>query len=107
LYLLATMHKRGLGPLPYWPPILTFYLADVLALPLLLTVALWFMRRVYFRRPAFVLPLSWVISAWLAASGCFEGILPLFRPTTTADPLDVVAYAVGGVVFWRWLNQPA
>ncbi|UOG73016.1 hypothetical protein MTX78_12865 [Hymenobacter tibetensis] len=89
------------------PAVLNAHLADVLALPLLLTVALWFMRRLYFRQPAFVLPFSWVASTWLLLAVCFEGVLPLLKPAATADPLDVVAYAVGGLVFWRWLNHPA
>ena len=107
LYLLATLHKRGVGPLSYWPPLLAFYLADVLALPLELTLLRWLMRRFYFQRPDFVLPFPWVVGTWLTFSLWFEGLLPYFSTTATADPLDVVAYAVGGLIFWRWLNRPA
>ncbi|UOQ64536.1 hypothetical protein [Hymenobacter volaticus] len=101
------MHKRGVGPLPYWPTLLASYLADVLTLPLELTLLRWIMRRFYFRTPVFVLPLSWVVATWLTISIWFEGILPYFSRTATGDPFDVAAYAVGGLLFWRWLNQPA
>ncbi|GAB3294897.1 hypothetical protein [Hymenobacter tenuis] len=89
------------------PSLLNSYLADVLALPLLLTLALWYMRRVYFRKPGFVLPGSWVFSTWLAVVVGFELLLPIWRPTATPDPWDAAAYAVGGLVFWRWMNRPA
>lgn len=107
LYLLATLHKRGVGPQFHWPPILTFYLADALALPLVLPLLRWLMRRFYFQRPDFALPFSWVLGTWLTFSIWFEGLLPYFSATATADPLDVVAYAVGGLIYWRWLNRPA
>ena len=89
------------------PAVLTSYLADVLALPLLLTVALLLLRHGYFRQPTFVLPGAWVVGAWVVFSVWFEGLLPRWQPAVaTADPLDVLAYAVGGWVFWRWLNVP-
>jgi len=106
LYFLAFFARRW-SPWPL-PAFVNDYLADVLALPLLLTMGLWVMRRLYFRRPAFVLPTAWILSTWLALSLWFELLLPRLRPhAATADWLDVVAYAVGGLVFWRWLNRPA
>jgi len=97
----------------YWlhwplPPFITSYLADVLALPLILSGALWLMRHIYFGRPDFSLPATWVISAWAGLSIWFELLLlPHLRPrTTTADGFDVLAYALGGLIFWRWLNSP-
>ena len=108
LYLVSAAHKRHwLGPWPLWPPAFTSYLADTLTLPLELTLLLWLMRRYYFRNPAFVLPVSWIFSTWLVMAVWFEGLLPRFDARATADPLDGVAYAVGGLVFWRWLNRPA
>ncbi|AII53542.1 hypothetical protein [Hymenobacter sp. APR13] len=106
LYLLARLARHGRT----WalPAALNSHLADVLALPLLLTVALSLMRRLYFRQPAFVLPGSWVVSTWLSVALVFELLLPRLRPRTyTADWLDVVAYGLGGLIFWRWLNRPA
>jgi len=94
----------GYGPLP---ALLTSYLADLACLPLELTLALVFFRRVYFRRARFVLPTAWIFSAWLLTAGWFELLLPRLSPVATADPLDVVAYALGGLIFGRWLNRPA
>ena len=89
------------------PTVVTSYLADVLALPLLFTAALLLMRHGYFRQAAFVLPGSWVVAAWALLSLWFEWWLPRVQPAAVADPLDVLAYAVGAWVFWRWLNVPA
>lgn len=108
LYVLSAAHKRhAVGPWPLWPPLLSSYLADFLALPLELTVVLWLMRRFYFRNPRFVLPTSWIVATWAVLAVWFEGVLPLFTAEATADWLDVLAYAAGGVVFGRWLNRPA
>ncbi|TGE06081.1 hypothetical protein [Hymenobacter fodinae] len=102
-------YKYG-GPVsaqwPVLPRLLRAHLGDVLALPLQLTLMLYAMRRWYFRRPEFVLPAAWIFSFWLVTSVWFEGVLPRFDARATADPLDVVAYAVGGLVFWRWMNLP-
>ncbi|WP_375437924.1 hypothetical protein [uncultured Hymenobacter sp.] len=109
LYVLVAAHKYG-GPLfADWqlPSLVRFYLADVLALPLELTLILYVMRHWYFRSPGFKLPASWIFSAWLVTAIWFEGVLPRIDARATADPLDVVAYAVGGLLFWRWLNRPA
>ncbi|QJX48860.1 hypothetical protein HMJ29_18875 [Hymenobacter taeanensis] len=110
LYIVVAMYKYG-GPVaaqwPVLPRLLRAYLGDALALPLELTLMLYAMRHWYFRRPEFVLPTSWIFSFWLVTSVWFEGILPHYDARATADPLDVVAYALGGLIFWRWMNQPA
>lgn len=109
LYLGTALYKTG-GPLvarwPPLPPLLRHHLADVLALPLLLSLELWGLRRLYFRQPAFVLPTSWIISSWVVTSVWFEAVLPRFDARATADPLDALAYALGGLIFWRWMNRP-
>lgn len=108
LYLVVVARKHGGPRFSHWPlpDLVRFHLADVLALPLELTLMLYFMRHWYFRRPSFVLPTGWIFSTWLVFAVWFEGILPLFDRRATADPLDVVAYGVGGFIFWRWLNRP-
>ena len=109
LYLVAISQKVG-GPalrLAWWPPVLRHHLADLLALPLELTVVLWLMRRFYFRQPGFVLPASWIFSTWVVFVVWFEIVWPRYGRGATADPLDALAYGLGGLVFWRWMNRPA
>jgi hypothetical protein len=106
LYALLYANRHWLHwPLPSFA---TSYLADILALPLILSGALWLMRVIYFRNSQFTLPLAWVLASWLGLSLWFELWLPRLRPqSATADLADVLAYALGGLLFWRWLNVSA
>jgi hypothetical protein len=90
----------------HWPlpGLLGAYLGDLLCLPLMLSAALALHRALICRTGT--LPGAWVLGAWLAVSVWFEGLLPLCSAQATADPLDVVAYALGGLAFQRWLNKP-
>jgi hypothetical protein len=95
----------------YWlhcplPTPLTAYLADLVAMPVLLSLALALQRRLEGRPSTFVLPDTWQLAAWLGVSIWFEGLLPLFSTKAVADPLDVAAYALGTLAFRHWLNRP-
>ncbi|TXK33742.1 hypothetical protein FVR03_18975 [Pontibacter qinzhouensis] len=86
-----------------WP--LHTHLDDLLCLPLVLTLVLSVERR-YFNSPEFVLPLSYVLSAFVFITVVFELLLPLFYTRFTADAFDVLAYAAGGITFHLLLNKP-
>ena len=86
------------------PLVVTSYLADLLCLPLLLSLALAAHRRLIDHRGT--LPVVWLVGAWVSVSVWFEGLLPLWSPRAVADPLDVVAYALGAWAFQHWLNRP-
>ncbi|NVO84592.1 hypothetical protein [Hymenobacter terrestris] len=110
IYLVLILYKTGSPLVAGWPlppALLRAHLADALALPLLLTLELWLLRRYYFRRPSFVLPTSWIFGTWLVFSLWFEWLLPRLDIRATADWRDVLAYALGGLIFGLWLNQPA
>ncbi|GAA4048904.1 hypothetical protein GCM10022409_39320 [Hymenobacter glaciei] len=97
------LNKRWLHwSLPAW---LTSYLSDVLCLPIILSLALAAHQLVYDRRA--MLPGTWVLAAWGIVVLWFEGVLPLWSATAVADPVDVLAYAVGALIFQQWLNKPA
>ena len=80
------------------------YLNDMLCLPLFLPMILWLQRRMGLRvhdGP----PRVWeVLQHWAIFSILFEVILPRFPQyfRTVADPMDVVAYLVGGMMGWMW-----
>ena len=88
------------------PALLTAYLSDALALPVILTLALVVQRRWVHRNPAFVLPDSWILAAWAYLAIWFEVLLPWFSPAAVADPLDVLAYGLGALYFRLLLNRP-
>ncbi|TGE24120.1 magnesium citrate secondary transporter [Hymenobacter aquaticus] len=89
------------------PPLVTAYLSDLLAMPVILTLALVVQRRWVQRRAAFILPDSWLLGAWLYVSVWFELALPLLSSRHVGDPLDAVAYGLGTLFFRQLLNRPA
>ena len=48
-----------------------------------------------------------VIIGLVYFSVVFEIALPLISITYTADPLDVLCYAIGAAVFLTFMNKPA
>jgi hypothetical protein len=88
-----------------WLPLgIASYLGDLLSLPLLLSLALAAHRLLIDR--AGTLPVTWVVGAWLVVAIWFEGLLPRWSAQAMADPLDVLAYALGALAFHHWLNRP-
>ncbi|MCC2546351.1 magnesium citrate secondary transporter [Hymenobacter sp. BT175] len=88
------------------PPLLTAYLSDALALPVILTLALVVQRRWVHRNPGFELPDTWILAAWIYLTIWFEVLLPRFSAAAVADPLDVLAYGLGALYFRQLLNRP-
>jgi hypothetical protein len=85
-------------------PFLQYYLNDLLCMPLVLTVTLFLQRAFTFRNPSHVFTKHQVGIAVAYYALAFEGILPLFMARYTADVLDIAAYGLGGVFFYRYLN---
>lgn len=85
---------------PGW---LQFYLDDVLCIPLVLTSTLFILRFFY---GAQVL-LAWyhVVFAVLYFSLAFEVIFPRYMARYTADWVDALLYALGGLAYYRFLNK--
>jgi hypothetical protein len=105
LYGLLQLNRRVLHtPLP---SLLTSHLGDLLAMPVLLTLALAAQRHLGNKSPDFVFPDTWLLAAWLFVSIWFEGLLPWLSAQAVADPLDVLTYALGTLAFRHWLNLPA
>ncbi|MBH8557163.1 hypothetical protein [Hymenobacter negativus] len=88
------------------PALVTSYFADVLAMPVMLTLALAAQRRLGNHSRKFIFPDTWLLASWFFVSVWFEGILPGYSRQAVADPLDVVAYALGTQAFRQWLNRP-
>lgn len=80
---------------------------DLLLIPAALPVILWVQRQARLRlRDA---PPSWAeiglhLAIWTVVC---EGVGPLWLNQGTADPLDVVAYAVGAAAAGLWWNRQA
>lgn len=92
----------------HWPlpPLVTGYLADLMALPIMLTVALAAQRRLGNPAATWVLPDTWIVATWAYLTFVFEAVVPYYSSNAVADPLDGLAYAAGAWAFRRWLNRP-
>ncbi|MCC9165345.1 magnesium citrate secondary transporter [Pontibacter harenae] len=86
-----------------WP--LYAYLDDLLCMPLSLSVVL-VAERLYFKNNDFILANRYIVWAVVLFAFFFELLLPLFSNKYTADVFDIVAYAVGAVVFNISINRP-
>lgn len=79
------------------------YLDDLLCFPIVLSVGLA-AYRVILRDSSYTLSHWQVWPAVVLYAVVFEWVLPSYSPIYTADPFDVVAYAIGAMVFMRWMN---
>ena len=78
---------------------------DLLCLPLVLSVVLT-VHRLTVRSRRFTLPGFHGLLTVALFGILFEGILPLLGAGAVADPLDVLMYLAGFLVFQLGLNQP-
>ena len=81
------------------------YLDDVLLLPIVLGIALFIQRKYISKNPSFSLHKAVVIASWAYFCIVFELIIPRFTKNFTADWLDCVAYAIGALYFYIWMNN--
>ncbi|MCB2379492.1 hypothetical protein LGH70_17985 [Hymenobacter sp. BT635] len=89
------------------PTLVTAYLSDLLAMPVILTLALVVQRRWVQHRADFRLPDSWLLGAWLYVSVWFELVMPRLSGGFVSDVLDAVAYGLGTLFFRQFLNRSA
>jgi hypothetical protein len=103
---LYTVNKLSLFP-PYWwgQKFIVAYLNDVLLIPVILPIILFFSRILKFREeysPPMLMEIVIPLAIWSIA---FEFIGPYFLEKGTSDPFDVLAYCVGGLVSWVIWNR--
>lgn len=90
----------------YHLPYIHAYLDDLLCMPVLLSILLFLQRSITLRNPNYTFHIAHIIVAIITCSLYFEVYLPYYYPTKyIADPLDIIAYCIGGFVFWKWMNE--
>ena len=80
------------------------WFSDVLFLPAAVPLFLWMERKLGWRTHDRFPSLAEVGGLFLVWSLAAEGIAPRLFQHCTADPLDVVAYAAGGLFAFGWWN---
>jgi hypothetical protein len=77
------------------------HLADVCAMPVVLTICLLCLRLIK-KDAVVILPFWFIIMMTVYWSAYFEWWLPYYSDVYTADVLDVLAYVIGGASFYFW-----
>ena len=85
----------------FWP--IQFYLIDLIAVPIIARLCLWWMRLMH--SPNYKLNIWQIILIIISLSIIFEGILPHYNPRYSADLLDILAYSIGGVFYYQKMNK--
>ena len=85
-------------------PLVHDYVADVLCMPVVLTLSMVAMRLLR-QNPGYQLNRAQIITTVLMFAILFEGLFPLMSPRFTADPIDILCYAAGALLFSKWMNK--
>jgi hypothetical protein len=88
--------------IPLFPDVvfLRSYIGDILALPVYLPLSFYLSYKLDLVVPSFRLNHLHILGAVLLFSLIFEGILPMIDESTTGDPLDILAYSLGGLLVY-------
>ncbi len=88
-------------------PLAANFADDLLCLPLVLGGVLWCHRQFSSRGPQYTMPRSHGLITLALFSIYFEGLLPHWSSSATADPWDLLMYLAGYLVFETLMNKPA
>ncbi len=88
-------------------PIVHSYLDDVLCSPIVLGFALFVQQQFTYRNSNYVLSRGMIVLFVLWYALIFEVLLPNYSSRYHADGWDVVAYAIGAYMFFKWGNIPS
>lgn len=101
--LLLTATNAIIERMGYIIPYINSYLDDLACFPVILTLALAFLRTISGLKE-YRLSKGQVIMAVIYFSIMFEGVLPALSVRYTRDPFDIIAYAAGALLFSRAIN---
>jgi hypothetical protein len=98
---LITARKLG-HPVPF----INGYLNDLLAIPVIANLGLWFQRVFIIKNNYYVLAPRHVVFIVIYVIVIFEALLPAWSSIYTADWADILLYIIGGLFFYKVMNMP-
>ncbi|MDR7128434.1 hypothetical protein J2X69_000766 [Algoriphagus sp. 4150] len=87
-------------------PVYHAYGDDLMAMPVVFGICLQVMRWWHPAGSGLTFTRTQVLVGLIYFSVVFEAVLPLVSSTYTADILDVLCYALGTMVFYKFMNKP-
>ncbi len=89
----------------YLPNLAQFYLLDLIAIPVLANLGLFFLR-LLLQNNKLLLKIWQLHFIVISTSLFFEVLMPFYKPYRySADILDVLCYCFGGIFFWKVMNK--
>ena len=88
-------------PLPSW---VYFYVNDMLCMPIVLCVSLAIVR-LYKKTENLYVPISVAVSIAAYYAFHFEWLMPKLHGRYTADPIDVLIYFIGALLFFTFQKR--
>jgi hypothetical protein len=86
-------------------PYIHSYLDDLLAMPVILGITLQAFRLIYRNKKHFIFTKLQIFIGTAYISFLFEVLLPRWSGRYTADPWDVLCYALGATYFYFFINR--
>ncbi|NQV53732.1 MAG: hypothetical protein HQ500_11140 [Flavobacteriales bacterium] len=86
-------------------PLLHSYLEDLLALPIILGTALIAVQLLLPGNRNFIITRRDLLIILFLFTLYFEGVLPYFNESFTADPFDILCYFAGAWIFKTYMNR--
>lgn len=87
--------------------LLSGHFTDLLAVPIIANLGLWFQRIFIVKRSTYILKTGHVVFIVIYLSLVFEWLLPMYIPKKfTGDWIDVLLYILGGLFFLKLMNKP-
>jgi hypothetical protein len=102
IWLIVFIMRKLNHPLPF----INGYVDDAIAIPVIANLGLWFQRVVIIKSNYYVLSKWHVVFITVYVALVFEGLLPRLSRAYTADWIDVMLYIIGGVFFYKVMNEP-
>ena len=104
--LVFTVHQISQKLLQIKLPFLDNYLDPILLMPMLLHALLWERRLLFGFDDQHILPKKYIILVWIIVSILTEFIFPIWNKGFTKDPIDIVLYLIGCLIFLKFFNHP-
>ncbi|MCC5932375.1 MAG: hypothetical protein JJU28_24230 [Cyclobacteriaceae bacterium] len=79
---------------------------DLICLPVVMHLITGIFRAFHPQGKTFVLDRTMIVMTFIWISIVFEFLLPMYSEQYVSDPIDILCYATGGWIYFRYLNNP-
>lgn len=86
-------------------PIFRAYCYDLFAVPIIAHIALKFQQQFTYKNSNYRFKFIHILFITAYLSIVFELILPKYDSSYTKDYIDIIAYGIGALFFWKFMNK--